>query len=53
VIYNINGEIINEVSLPQGHKFGEVDWVHAIDLGASGDIYVADVMGTISKNGHH
>jgi len=45
VIYNINGEIINEVSLPQGRNFGEVDWVHAIDLGVNGDIYVADVMG--------
>jgi len=45
VVFNKDGDIVNAISLPQGHKFGQVDWVHAIDVGAEGDIYMVDVMG--------
>ncbi len=45
VVFDIEGKIVREVQLPQGRNFGEVDWVHGIDVGANGDIYVADVIG--------
>lgn len=45
IVLDSKGKFIREISLPQGRQFGEVDWVHGIDIGATGDIYLADVVG--------
>ena len=44
-IFSAKGEEIGNVQLPQGREFGQVDWLHGIDVGADGDLYVADVVG--------
>lgn len=45
VVFDTQGHKVQKISFPQGRKFGEVDWVHGVDVGANGDIYVADVIG--------
>ena len=44
-VFDTNGKMMMETSLPQGRALGEVDWVHGVDIGANGDVYVADVVG--------
>ena len=44
-VFDTSGKMIMETSLPQGRGLGEVDWVHGVDIGAEGDVYVADVVG--------
>lgn len=45
VVFDTEGNIVTHQSLPQGRSLGQVDWVHGIDVGADGDIYLADVIG--------
>ena len=44
-IFSAEGKEISTLQLPQGREFGQVDWLHGIDVGADGDLYVADVVG--------
>ncbi|QIB64106.1 6-bladed beta-propeller [Kineobactrum salinum] len=44
-VFDRAGGIVQTILLPQGQTFGEVDWVHGVDVGANGDIYLVDVMG--------
>ena len=45
IVFNEDGEIVKEISLPQGNLFGQVNWLHAIDVDADGNIYLSDVVG--------
>ncbi|NKB36012.1 MAG: hypothetical protein GKR93_02425 [Gammaproteobacteria bacterium] len=45
IIFNEAGEIVKEIPLPQGNLFGQVNWLHAIDIDAEGNIYLSDVVG--------
>ena len=45
VIFDKQGKTVAHIALPQGRQFGEVDWVHGVDVGAEGGIYLADVIG--------
>ena len=45
IIFSADGDIVEEIPLPQGQDFGQVDWVHGVDVGSDGSVYFADVMG--------
>ena len=45
IIFNLRGDIVKEVPLPQGRELGQVDWVHGVDVGSDGSAYIADVIG--------
>ena len=45
IIFNKAGEIVKEISLPQGNDFGQVNWLHAIDVDAEGNVFLSDVVG--------
>ena len=45
IIFNSDGKVVQEVSLPQGRDLGQVDWVHGVDVGSDGGVYIADVIG--------
>ncbi len=45
IVFNEAGQIVKEISLPQGNLFGQVNWLHAIDVDANGNIYLSDVVG--------
>ena len=45
LVFNEAGEIVKEISLPQGNDYGQVNWLHAIDVDKAGNIFLADVVG--------
>lgn len=45
MIFDTEGEVVSETQLIQGRELGQVDWLHGIDVGANGDIYLTDVVG--------
>jgi hypothetical protein len=45
IVFNEAGEIVKEISLPQGNDYGQVNWLHAIDVDRRGNIFLADVVG--------
>ncbi len=45
LVFDTSGTLVQDIPLPQGKMFGAVDWVHGIDIGAHGDIYITDVIG--------
>jgi peptidylamidoglycolate lyase len=44
-VFNESGKLIKEISLPQGNDFGQVNWLHAIDVDLEGNIFLSDVVG--------
>jgi hypothetical protein len=45
LVFNEAGEIVKEISLPQGNHYGQVNWLHAIDVDDEGNIFLSDVVG--------
>ncbi|MDG2289307.1 MAG: hypothetical protein P8K83_05835 [Woeseiaceae bacterium] len=45
LVFNETGEIVKKISLPQGNQYGQVSWLHAIDVDDEGNIFLSDVVG--------
>ncbi|MFT5132109.1 MAG: peptidylamidoglycolate lyase [Gammaproteobacteria bacterium] len=45
IVFNKAGEIVKEIALPQGNLYGQVNWLHAIDVDLKGNIFLSDVVG--------
>ena len=45
LVFNESGKLVKEIPLPLGNEFGQVNWLHAIDVDKKGNIFLSDVVG--------